>query len=239
MSLKVRSACSGELVTRNQGCKQEGLLQLLEAWCPCPGEKVVPRPGGWQWERGKCFSTLRPRSCIYLPSFRTQLLGILNFIFNLSTSCQCAFCPCHSTEAVLRSQSPLPSGNRRARFYPVSWTLLHGRPLATSFPSNSLLPQLLGRDSHVAFLSICSSFSAFFPWISTQLLNLNAQFISLHDGRHIRWWSYKITTERKNSFCLITVVMCLCWCWCKQTYGVASRIQVWQLQWQAAPHRCV
>lgn len=46
MSLKVRSACSGELVTRNQGCKQEGLLELLEAWCPCPGEKVVPRPGG-------------------------------------------------------------------------------------------------------------------------------------------------------------------------------------------------
>lgn len=68
MSLEVRSACSGELVTRNQGCKQEGLLELLEAWCPCPGEKVVPRPGGWQWERGKCFSTLRPRSCIYLPS---------------------------------------------------------------------------------------------------------------------------------------------------------------------------
>lgn len=85
------------------------------------GRSLVPLPGrgdGARMRRGAV-----GKRKVHSPAstaLQTQLLAILDFIFNLSISCKRAFCPCHPTEAVLGSQSPLPSGNRRARFCPVS-----------------------------------------------------------------------------------------------------------------------
>lgn len=77
------------------------------------GRSLVPLPGRGDGARTRRGAVGKRK--VHSPAstaLQTQLLAILDFIFNLSISYKRAFCPCHPTEAVLGSRSPLPSGNR-------------------------------------------------------------------------------------------------------------------------------